>query len=469
MDQVNIPSEQQVPLPKAVATIGVKPVEENQTILQLIVESLAIIRANRKLYIKVALLVFVGAVAAAYAKSQKYESSTKVMVQLDMQTVALSPADVRYNLAAKMADEVVGNQAEMLRSRELIDRVIDQLGEGVLDGPPKSGFVGAILNTVKGIQKLGGETLIFLGLAERTSARSNLVQTISKGLKVLPARKSQMIDISLRLKNREAAQNILATLIASHQKKLAEMDAISQAYEVYNSQANQLKSELEKAERAVSAFKVKHGFINLASEKATMLKNADRLKSLLDGIEGGNTPEPEAVEDGDAINPIQDGVGGNDLARLVVRVNELRLERTRRSAVYADGSVKLDEIQTQLAAAEQLLNNKLKWVQSAAQKYHARSKVLDALQPEFDHLTRDVAMLEDSYRAYIKATEDRRLSAAKDRRVLLMVIDQADLPESPVAPTRLMIVLGGLFGSLMLAAAWVLITNWWMNRATRFR
>jgi uncharacterized protein involved in exopolysaccharide biosynthesis len=171
------------------------------------------------------------------------------------------------------------------------------------------------------------------------------------------------------------------------------MEATTQAYGVYSGQAVQLKAELEKAETAVAEFKQKHGFVDLAMEKATTLQNADRLKSLLDGIQGGGAePVAAPVGENESNAVAEGGTGGNDLARLVSRVNELRLERTRRAAMYAPGHVKLDEIQGQLAAAEGLLGSKVKWVREAIYRYRARSKALDAIQPEFNRLVRDASV-----------------------------------------------------------------------------
>ncbi len=434
---------------------------EHYGLVDLLLAAVCILKARRKQFLLIASLIFIGVVAASYVRSPRYETSAKLMVQLDMQTVALSQADVRYNLAMKMADEAVGTQVELLRSSALIENVIDQLGENILAGKPRTGIMALVMGAVDGIKKFGTDTLITLGLVDQTSPRQALAQTIADGLKILPARKSQMIDISLRLKNREATQQILAALIDQHLKKLSEMEAASQAYQVYSGQAAQLKSDLEKAEQAVAAFKLKHGFVDLASEKTTLLQNADRLKSMLDGIQGG-----EAVSSGtsETTGANEGGTGSNDLARLVSRVNELRLERTKRAAMYAPGHVKLDEVQEQLAAAEQLLGNKVKWVREAAAGYLARSKALDGIQPEFNRLLREAAVREDNYKAYIKASEDRRLASAKDRRVMLTVIDPPPLPEGAVPPTRLMIVLGGLLGSLLLAAIWVLFANWWRSR-----
>lgn len=433
------------------------------SVVELVLLATIILKARRRLFFVMAALMFIGVLAASYLRSPRYESTAKLLVQLDMQTVTLSQSDVRYNLAMKMADEAVGTQVELLRSSALIERVIDQVGENVLDGKPRTGIMALVMGAVDGIRNFGSDTLLALGLVEPMTPRQILADTIIGGLKITPVRKSQMIDISLRLKNREATQQILAALIEQHLKKLAEMEVASQSYEVYSVQAAQLKTDLELAEQAVATFKLKHGFVDLVSEKATLLQNADRLKSMLDGIQSGGGPGVALAGAADAAST--DAVtGSNDLARLVSRVNELRLERTRLAAMYVPGHVKLDEVQGQLAAAEKMLANKVKWVREAAAGYLARSRVLDGIQPELNRLMREAAVREDNYKAYVKASEDRRLASAKDRRVMLMVIDPPPLPEVAVPPTRLMLVLGGLFGSLLLAALWVVFGNWWHTR-----
>jgi hypothetical protein len=150
--------------------------DETRSLVKLLASSIAILKARRGLFFAVAILVFIGAVIATYAQSPKYESSAKLMVQLDMQTVALSQADVRYNIAMKMADEAVGTQVELLRSNALIERVIDQLGENVLAGKPRTGIMAFVMGIVDGAKKAGSDALIALGLVDQTSPRQALAQ-----------------------------------------------------------------------------------------------------------------------------------------------------------------------------------------------------------------------------------------------------------------------------------------------------
>ncbi len=425
-------------------------------LIELILSSVNILKAQRRVFFAIATLIFVGAIVASYVRSPKFEARAKIMVQLDMQTVILSQSDVRYNLAMQMADEAVATEAELLHSSDLIERVIDQVGENVLDGKPKKGMVALVMGVVSGITSFASDTLTGLGLLNHQSPRQILAQKIIGGLKILPVRKSQMIDISLRLKNQQATQIILAALIEQHIKTLAKMDSASLAYSIYREQASQLNSELKDGEQAIAQFKVKYDFVDLSAEKATLLRNIARLTAVLDGLQSNS-----GVDLAENSN--------DNFARLVSRVDDLRIESERRSALYQSGHVKLDEINMQLKMADQLLAKKVTIIRKAVAGYQARSKLLDAVEPEYNRLLREEAVREENYSAYLKASESRRLASDRSRKTTLTVIDPPSVPEAAIAPTRLVLILGGLFGGLMLATFWILFSNWWSTRIRSMR
>lgn len=430
--------------------------QSHQNLFDYCALSYRIVKARAKTFWIIAAIIVLGVIAAAYGRSPKFETRAKLVVKLDLQTFVLSQSEVRYNLATKMADEAVGTQVELLNSSALVQGVIDELGEDILDGKPKTGLMAAVFAVINGVRDATSSVLVGLRLVNELSPRERLAKTISMGLKVLPARKSQTIDISLRLKNREAAQKILTSLINLHLQKLRVIENNPSSSANYSAQSAELRTDLAKREAAVVQFKQQYQFVDLEKEKLEALDNYQRLKNTLDGVLDVNisTEIQLPVTAGPAAASI--GGGTDDAAELASRVNQLRIELQGRSAIYAAGHVKLEEIQDQLKITEQLLNKKIRNIIASANRYWERSRTLDALTPEYNRLRREVEVHEELYRNYLKATEAQRLANIKDLHPEMLIIDPPNLPEAPAGPSRLMVVLGGILAALVFAALGVL-------------
>lgn len=418
--------------------------------------SYRLLAANARLYWACVALVLLGAILAAYGRSPKFETSAKLMVKLDLQSITLSPAEVRYNLAHKMADEAVGTQVELLNSSDLIQSVIDEVGENVLEGKPKTGLVALIMKGIKGVQNTLADALVSLRLVEPLSPRQQLAKTIRLGLKIQPARKSQTIDIRLRLKNREAAQTILTSLIHQYQQKQRTWDSNPQEQQEQQHHLAQVQQQLAEKEAAVYAFKQQHGFIDLEQEKTNALTHYQHLRSTLEGVISLAQIKPSPAAGASSASGKTPLTGTNDAPELASRLSLLRIELQGRSAIYAAGHSKLTEISDQITLTENLLTAKINALNTATLHYLALSQRLDGLTPQYQNLQRAVEVQQQLYRTLLSATEAQGLTHTKDSQPDILIIDPPHLPEAPVGPSRLILVLGGLGGGLALGVIVVL-------------
>lgn len=423
-----------------------------------------VLRKHRRLFLRAFILFAIVALASAYLKKPVYESSAQVVVKLDQRDILSSSAEVRYDLAAKMAEEAVTTQAELLRSPENIAQVVKRLGPDVLDGPPSTSWIGrAIGGTLHWIGETIGGALSAVGLITRASKYDETVETIAKNLMVAPVRRSHLIDISFRARTPQAAQAVLEELVNTHIAKLVEMDAYAGAYEFYRKQTQDLLAALEQSEAALGSFKKRYAIVDLDAEKGMLIQKVERLASVLEGVPSqGEAYAPKVSAKGTDAKNADSGVGmsGGELAQLAGRLNELRLERARRASLYENGAPVVEEVDNQIAKAEAILRRESANLRALIARHRERLNTLDAIEPQLRQLQRDVAAKEENYHAYVRAAESRRILQDQKGRVQVQAVATPPLPDRPAPPSRLRVLLMGLVIALVLSAGLVVLAEW---------
>lgn len=429
---------------------------------------------RRRLFLLTFACVALGAVAGTYLKRQHFESKTRLLVKLEQRDVLLSPqSEVRYELAHRAAEEAVATQAELLRSDENIAMLVDQLGPDIVEGvKPTSWFGKALSALVKGTVAGVQDSLAAVGLVTKLSPREAAIETIRRNLAIYPVRRAQLIEITFQARRSEAARQVLDTLISLHLAKLADLNASGERYEFYRKQSEQLASNLHEAESNLARFKMKHNVIDLRTEKAVLLQKIERLTSLLEGAQPGAAIDLSAAvtaretdagkpETRESTAPLMDpaaGIGSNELSQLITVLNQLRLERARRGTLLVASDPRIQELDSQIALAESVLTRQTAQIVKLVTGYKARLALLDRIEPEQQKLQRDVAMREENYRTYVRATEDRRISQEQQNRVILQIVDKPSLPIKPF-PSRHLLLLAGLGVALVAAIAVLLLTE----------
>lgn len=434
-----------------------------------------ILLAHRRLFLITFSCVALGAVAGTYAKRQMYESNAKLLVKLEQRGVSLSQSEVRYEQSLKIAEEAVTTQAELLSSKDIIGRVVDELGADILEGPPPSSWFGkAVRAAVRGVTEGLEDALAALGLVVKMAPRDATVAAIQKNLKIYPVRRAQLIEVSFRARNPLAAPRVLDSFIQLQLKKLAELNAVSEGYEFYREQTQQLNGALRVAESEWAEFKAKHLIIDIQAEKSMLMQRIERLTSLLEGSQAGAavdagpaTPVRE-VRGGEAENrglptPLRDAgasLAGNELSQLVARLNELKLEHARRTTLFERHNPLVQELENQIASAESMLGREARRRTESINTYKARLAKLDRLEPESRRLLRNATISEENYKTFARATEDRRIAQQEQNKVVILVVDKPSTPDKPVPPSRLIILLIGLALALVAGMLAVLVVEW---------
>ena len=412
--------------------------------MQMLRDAMCSVWRHRRLATVIFTMITLGAIVGAYAQSPKYESSARLLIKLDRKNLS-SVADVRYQVAQVMAEEAIASQAEILRANELVAGVVQTVGVDVLKKSPSKNpvlrFVSARVAEITGGLKSG---LAALGLAESLPPEAETVKQIQKDLRVYPVRKTHVIEVTFRAKKREAPPLVLSALIDQYMKKVASLNLASQQYMYYQRQTEQQREILAEAETHLAKFKVKHGVVDLATERQMLQREIEDLRLVFNATYGG-LPSANNVR----------GIttGSNEPPQLTTRLNELYLERAKRAITYQPDHPRVEEINSQIAKAETLLNQQSQRIGSLIERYKTRLNTLGTIEPELKQLQRQTKLSEDTYEIYRKAASDRRLAEEQEGRVTIQVIDAPSYPREPLSPSRLTILIAGIGLALVLALA----------------
>ena len=424
---------------------------------------------HKRLFYQTIMVVLVLGVTYAYVKRPSYESTARLYVKLDQRGVTFSPAETRFQVAQKMADEAVATEAEMLGGDDLIEEVIDVLGPDVFKGKKPGNFIVAfLLDVVTDLQEGLMNGIAAVGLVPKETPKAKAIKVVKKDLNVFPVRKTQVIELAFRHKNAEATQKILATLIDLHSKKLARLNDDTEDYEFYHRQALKLLDENDKAVMALLTFKQQHHVVDLQTEITMLIQRIDNMTAILDGTSlPVSLPTNAGGGDGDKgladpINASQVGTpqANTDILQLAARLNDLKVEHARRSTLYEKNHPMCKELEVQIAGISAILKKNVNHLVTTINGYKNRLNLLITIEPELNRLARTVQASEDHYRTYAVAADERRLAKEQQSRITVQVVDVPKVPSQPVSTSRLIMVLVALLAALLMAAAIIILVDW---------
>lgn len=436
--------------------------------MEVILRFLTVFRARHRLFLVVFVVVLAGAVAGAFLKRPVYESTAALLVKLDLRSVSISRSEIRRDIAILQAEEAVISQTELLQTRELIERLIDELPPEIFKGKSPHWFVASVLDAVDFVKESIIDALAALKLIDEDTPRYQMVKRIKKGLSVYPVRKAQIILVSYRSKARKAPPVVLNTLIRLYLVKFAELYARAEGYVHYSVQSSRLKVELEMAENALVNLKARYDIADLEIERIQLLERIDTLTTMLDGTrrvgvvaEAPADPQtkPRHVTSHPSAPP--PAIAPPQILQLTSRLDALRIDRAKNLVSFAPGHQSIRELDSQIDKAEALLSKQIEQLVRTVEAVKKRLAFLSEVEPELNSLERQVKIGSDAYVIYSKAAVDRRLSQEQEARIIIQVVDPPSLPYSPVSPNRLTLILAGMGLALFLALGTVVLVEWY--------
>ena len=196
-----------------------------------------------------------------------YQSEGKLLVRLGRENATLDPT-VTLSQEAVVAvpisrESEINSVVEILQSRSLLEKVVDELGPANLLHAPEqpeesagsSGWFArsgrAVVATLGALRRLPGQWLDGKTLDDHERA----VALLTKSVRVTAARKSNVVQVLFEGRSPEMAQAVVARLLALYLDEHTRLNRPQGAYQFFSQQAARLHEDLLKREAALCDLK----------------------------------------------------------------------------------------------------------------------------------------------------------------------------------------------------------------------
>jgi len=447
-----------------------------------------------------------------------YRSEGKLLVRLGRENATLEPtATLGHDLPISIPpsrETEVNSVVEILESRAVYEEVVDALTPAVIlrgqgRTPPDNDAAAGTQSAVS--QEAAAQTLTQVGtwmrwlgeLSPQADAddRERAIDQLSRHVEVTPAPKSNVIRISYQSHDPGGSRAVVAKIIESFLEKHVELSRTKGASEFFAEQAAQMRAELERKEDRLRGLQDATGLIAPRSQRDALVERISRLEDDLARaasdlaaadaavklLQAQRTQLPETQVTDRTVGFSNEGT---DFLR--DRFYGLQVLEEGARAKYADNHPKLREIQEQVAAARQLMEQeertrtrvtttparlreqadkllldqepvlaslraKAATLQTQLADVRGQMKTFNENQWQIAKLQREIDIQEAEYRKYSVSLGEARVDQAlqSQRMSNISVAQPASFSAKPVGPGKLVGLLAGLgiglFGAVGLA------------------
>jgi uncharacterized protein involved in exopolysaccharide biosynthesis len=445
-------------------------------------------------------LIAIVAIAAIKLLPRKYESEAKLFLRLGRESVTLDPTATTGTTmqVQESREDQINSARDMLKSRPLLDRVVEKLGaDTILNGPANSGAGSS--GDASASQWM--PALPSLSLLPPVSPAETAVTNLAKSIDVNVARNSSVISIVCTAKTARLAQQILETFLDAYQQQHIKANSTAGSLDFFTAQAVQLKERLDAAvaklrdakdassvmaisveQQAAQSQLTQVEAASLAADAAVASSEAtlvDQRRTL------SNIPERVMTEQtGGFPNPAADGMR-QEYFKLQASLHEMEakmqadhplLQAAREQSKALEKIVDaqpLERSQTTTGAnpSRQTLDLEMHREEAAASAWRAKASALKKQYVELQHriqalnehealiteLETQATIAQANYRSNAEHLEQARIGDALEAKRIsnVNIIQPPSLVESPISPKPTLILglslLVAMFGSIGLA------------------
>jgi len=409
-----------------------------------------------------------------------YQASTTI--EIDRDTPDVLPFKDAYE-AQTAADDTLHTEFEVLRSRTLARRVIEQLH---LDNSEefKTGeqdIVTSFMNAVKGLVPTSKPG------SQESDALRPMVDSYLKRLNVSPVRLARLVTVTYESKDPELAARVLN----AHAEHFIEdnfqfkLDSAQRAKAFLAGQILTRKSELEKSQDALQQYGRENGILftgdgrNTATEKLQQL-DAEHTKALADRAQKesyyrllANASPTEFVSQIDGLPQVSTSLL---IATLTTRLTQLQHDESALAVQYEPEWPARQRVRSQIDDTERALREeKQKIVKTVEAEYRAAVDKETILAKELEGQTELVNKInEDTVQYNIRKGEvdsnkllyDGLLTKLNEADVSstlhasnIRVVDRAEVPPNPIRPNKMINMLLSVGIGLVLGVGLALLQD----------
>jgi len=462
------------------------------------------------------LAVVVTVTVGTFMATEIYKAEAKLLVRIGRESVSLDPTATTGQVISigQSRESEINSELEILKSRELAEKVVDTIGPKVFLEPLDERALGegsslrAAQDRFRAIRKSFRETmgkaqdfLISLDLIHSLDDREKAVIGLMKDLTIETLKNTNILFLSYEDRSPQLAQNVLIKLIDFFNDKHITTHRTAGSYKFFDTQADQLRNQVARAEDELKKLKSKTGVASLDEQRRILLNRMGAMQ------QDGESNQAALVISKAKVQNLKDELAGisptlvtqetkgsgNYAADLMrSRLYELQLKEQDLLSKFTEESKPVREIRRQIAEAQALLDKEeptrtqvttgintthqqlnldlikemanfssleakarvLKTQQEAARE---ELTVLNNTEVKMVNLQRELSLLDGKYRKYSDNLEQARIDQAMESNKIsnISVVQPASASTKPVRPRKgLNLALGfflGIFGGLGLA------------------
>jgi uncharacterized protein involved in exopolysaccharide biosynthesis len=383
-----------------------------------------------------------GAVAAVAMAKPFYEAQLKLLVKQDRTDSVITTASNPDTSRSAVTENDVLSQAELIKSDDLLERVASE-----------SGLTSQVIAS--------GEA------TSDTEAAAVAARTLRDDLRVVPVKRTWLIDVSYHAPDQRTALHVLETLARLYLEKHLTLHRPTGIYRFFSEQTELAKEELQNAQDRLIKFGRENGVISASLERQSILQKVMEFDALraqaaaahleatqrlsavrkeLRTVPARKVAEVRTSDDAGVIRDIQ-----NRILSLETRRTDLLRKFTPRYRGVVEVDAQLQEARAALAAARQTplteetlaANPAREWLDterariiaenaaararmqafaSTADRYRNQAQLLDARNAEEHDLVLQLEGAEQKYLLYAQKAEEARISDELDRMHIANVV-----------------------------------------------
>ncbi len=429
-----------------------------------------------------------------------YRATATLMVTSERARITVSPDPKEGSRVEPVTDQDLNAEVALLRSQALMRTVLEGYRTR-LDPPPRT-ILAAAADGLRGLGQLPARLYRSLHAVGEPDPLEEWVRRTGAATTVVAVRGSNLIEATFEASRPRWAAEFLNTLVDAHVANHAVLHQQAAAQQFLGTQRELLQTRLADADTTLQGFYAREGIDSIPQQgpASARTRQADLETVLADTDRELAEATARAGFLADAIQTHPRGVaadaasGRSSPGQMVqARLVELELERSTLLTEYAPGSIRVRDIDRQLAHAKKLaaaqassdaatvnpsyLGLSTELTQTGAQQaaLAARAEALrgqiaagrerlahlDGIASEHERLQQEVASAKEAYLTYLKKEEEARFSAALDDSPILnvAVVQRATAPTVPQASKAGLTLLLGALVSLLAALAVAIVRD----------
>jgi uncharacterized protein involved in exopolysaccharide biosynthesis len=425
-----------------------------------------------------------GAILAALLQPNRYEAGMKILVKRErVDPVVTAEAFALPQFALEVTEEEMNSEVELLKSRDLLEKVVLACDLQHQSDSVWSRMLAAISGHTKGTTP------------ERDTKIPRAVQTLEKKLSVEVVKKTNLIGVTYESSDPELSARVLTALTNLYLEKHLEVHRPPGAFDFFQQETQQYRNGLTDAEARLVDFTHGGAVVSAKLEKEAALQKLAEFGAALQQTQAA------IAETQQRIRTLQEQTASiptrmvtqvrntdNEMLLAQLRANLLTLEQKRTELLgkFEPSYRPVQEVEAQIAqtraalavaekspvheettdrdptheaAREELAKAKadLAGLQARAQaialtvrSYRANARSLEQNEVIQDDLIRTVKATEENYLLYLRKREETRISDALDRKRIINVAiaEAATVPSLPSNHRSLTVLLGLLLATV---------------------